>query len=143
MLFSRKIDRIIAKLFVDSISRKKVYRVSMQSCIVFNKVLIFGENKSKTSTLQNRYSSIPGRDYIHAEIDVINKAQRILSPYELSRSILIIVRYKKDATGLTYYHGKTKPCSGCSEAIRDNHISNIIYNDGTEYVFEKRRPYPF
>jgi deoxycytidylate deaminase len=81
-----------------------------------------------------RYKSHPyqkqfGRDhhsiYLHAEVDVLIKAKRRLTPSELSKSTLLVARVKSIKG--EYVAGLAKPCEGCQRAIRELGVKNVIY----------------
>ena len=88
------------------------------------------ENKNKV----NRWS-------VHAEVDAINNALRKISPDDLRKSSLIVVRKLKDGTQINNEQTLTKsdnlicgeigfsaPCKNCSNFIQRNGIRRCYYS---------------
>lgn len=101
--------------------------------IYCNKVLAFGWNSEKTSSIQARYNKERGFDgyayksSIHAEMMVINKIKYL--DIDFSQVRLFVWRGKD--VPMT-----SKPCAACEKAIRDLGIRRVFYTGNDSYIEE-------
>lgn len=89
------------------------------------KVVSYGKNQYKTHPTMIKFSKNPHAIFLHAEVDAINKAKKVLSREDLSKTKLIVMRILKDGT-----YANAKPCCGCSKCIEHYGITNVIYTTG-------------
>ena len=87
-----------------------------------NKSIAIGYNQHKTHPLQKKYASNPESVFLHAEIDVLSRAMRVLTMKQLSKSTMYIARVKKDGS-----RGFAKPCKGCATAIDSFKLKKVVY----------------
>lgn len=98
-----------------------------------NKVLAYGWNSDKTSSIQARYNferGFDGYEYkssIHAEMMVVNKIKYL--DIDFSTVKIFVWRGK---------HGPliSKPCAACEKAMRDLGIRKIYYTGNSSYIKE-------
>lgn len=88
-------------------------------------VIAIGVNSNKSDPLQAKYSKNEHAIYLHAEISAIKKALKVMSPSELSKCELHIVRRKM--TNGIFSDGLAKPCVGCQRAIDTYNIQRVYY----------------
>ena len=110
------------------------HRCSTGAVAIYNnKVLAFGWNSDKTSSLQARYNKVRGFDgyafksSIHAEMMVINKIKYLDIDFNQVRIFV--------------WRGKTepmvsKPCAACEKALRDLGIRRVFYTGSNSYIEE-------
>jgi deoxycytidylate deaminase len=98
-----------------------------------NKVLAFGWNSNKTSSLQARYNKERGfdgysfRSSIHAEMMVVNKIKYLDIDFS---QIRVFVWRGQEKPMLS------KPCAACEKAIRDLGIRRVFYTGNNSYIEE-------
>lgn len=66
-----------------------------------------------------------GQIFLHAETDAIVRATRVLTPKELAKSSLYVVRVLKDDS-----EALAKPCAGCMRVISEHGITHVEYTTG-------------
>lgn len=112
---------------------KPVANMQLASCIFRgNDLISIGVNQNKTHPFQARYAKNVEAIYLHAEIDAIVKALKVISPEELQRCSMYVLRFKRgdETTGLA------KPCSGCTRAIAAFGIKQVYYTlDSNKFGF--------
>ena len=98
-----------------------------------NKVLAFGWNSHKTSSVQARYNRERGFDgytytaSLHAEIMVVNKIRYLDIDFSQVR---IFVWRGQDIPRLA------RPCAACEKALRDLGIRKVFYTGNNSYIEE-------
>ena len=71
-----------------------------------------------------------GQQYLHAEIDAINKALKLISKKQLAKCDMYVVRLKRTKPGGTeYVEGIAKPCVGCMQVIGSYNINNVYWTE--------------
>lgn len=124
--FKMNTRKFLEGLFKFTESVPKVGHVRMTSALVLkNDVVALAFATKKSHPLQARYSKNKESIYLHAEINVIQKALRIISLPELERSVLYVCRIKTINNALEW--GNACPCLGCQRAIEAFNISTVIY----------------
>lgn len=90
-----------------------------------NRIIATGINSWKSHPLMGRYSDIDGKHYLHAEIDCIKNALKLVDKKEIKGAEIFVARVLKN--------GETaiaKPCKICQKALSDFGITGIYW---TEY----------
>tara|TARA_B100000497_G_scaffold127985_1_gene172282 strand:- start:1290 stop:1772 length:483 start_codon:yes stop_codon:yes gene_type:complete len=112
------------KSFVDDAmeAAKKSTMLQRHGCIIIykNKNIATGTN----TTVDTCGFSI------HAEVDAINKAKKILTKTELKNSKLIVVRIGQES--MDYPLKYSKPCPSCMKCIKNIGIKQIFYTTNFE-----------
>lgn len=91
-----------------------------------NQLVGVGVNSYKTHPFQTKYSKNPHAIHLHAEISAIKNSLNKISVDDLKKSVLVIVRMKKD-NKLKWTKAMAKPCAGCMRAIADFDIKQVVY----------------
>jgi len=100
------------------------------SIYISNRVVSYGFNSRKTHPLQYKYSKNPSAICIHAEIDAIKNALRVVNAEALLSSTLYIARAKSPGPRKPKtLMGLAKPCEGCARAIAAFGIRNVFYTE--------------
>ena len=100
----------------------------LAACLVIqNRIIAFGENKTKSHPFQKRFGMNDLAIYPHAEVDCINNALKRIDRSELGRATLYVARLKKSSPKGKYIQGLARPCSGCQEAIRKFQINRVVF----------------
>ncbi len=100
------------------------------SIYISNRLVSYGFNSRKTHPLQYKYSKNSQAICIHAEIDAIRNALRIVPESVLSSATMYIARAKSPAPRKPKsLMGLAKPCSGCARAIAAFGIRNVYYTE--------------
>lgn len=99
-----------------------------------NKVLAYGWNSEKLSTMQARYNTrtrgFNGYEYkssIHAEMMVVNKIKYL----DVDFSQVRIFVWRGQNTPML-----SKPCKACEKAMRDLGIKKVFYTGANSYISE-------
>jgi tRNA(Arg) A34 adenosine deaminase TadA len=103
-------------------------RIKLAAGVVYkNRLVAVGVNSYKSHPLMTKYGKNPEAIYLHAEVDAIKNALRVLSLQELEKSDILVVRVKKD--GHDYKTCLAKPCEGCARAIEAFNLRNLYYTE--------------
>jgi tRNA(Arg) A34 adenosine deaminase TadA len=134
---AKKVISILEEL--SKIKEDDALRVRVASAIVYrHKLISIGTNKLKTDPFQKRFSRNNNKIYIHAEIEAIKKASKILTKKEFKHSSIYVCRLKWNSThkNKKLIFGMSKPCDSCMNAIIEFGIKKIIYttNNGIEIL---------
>ena len=96
-------------------------------------LLATGLNSFKSHPMMRQWGKNEDSIFIHAEIDAIKNALKIMSQSELSRCDLYIARVKRpDSLSDAWVPGLAKPCHGCQRAIAAFDIRNVYYTHDLE-----------
>jgi deoxycytidylate deaminase len=102
-----------------------------------NKIMSIGINRKKTDPLQAKYGKNKESIFLHAEINCIKNALREYDVEDLKNATLYICRVKRSGQKTNkWVWGLAKPCEGCSRAIVEFGIKNVVYTTDTHNVFE-------
>jgi len=111
-------------------SNVKIAGARIAACVVHKKTIVsFGVNQMKSHPFQAKYGIHVHSDaiFLHAETAAIKNALRCLSIEELAECSLYICRVKMIKGKFVW--GLAKPCVGCSRAIAEFGIKNVIYSN--------------
>jgi len=114
---------ILQKLKEVAEDSEPVSKVRLAAAILYkNKIVSIGRNQYKTHPIMLRFCKNPEAIYLHAEVDAINRAKKILTVSELSKATLVVIRIKKDGS-----YAMAKPCEGCQDCINHHNIKKVFY----------------
>lgn len=117
------IETTLQKLKEVAEDSEPVSKVRLAAAIVYkNKIVSIGRNQYKTHPIMLRFCKNPEAIFLHAEVDAINKATKILNKNELAKATLVVLRIKKDGS-----YGMAKPCEGCQDCINHYNIKKVFY----------------
>lgn len=103
-------------------------RIKLAAGVVYrNRLVAVGKNSYKSHPMMTRFGKNPEAIYLHAEVDAIKNALRVLSLQELEKSDILVVRVKKE--GHDYKTCLAKPCEGCMRAIETFNLRQIFYTE--------------
>ena len=133
---TKKMLNKLVNLYDDIYSDVPYHKVKMVSFIIYKgKILCWGVNSDKTSTLQH-YWRIRTRDtheYIydkrHSEVDCINKIPRDFTDFH--KAELVIISKKADGN-----FRLARPCKICQTMLKNYNFKSIYYTT-YENVFAK------
>jgi tRNA(Arg) A34 adenosine deaminase TadA len=110
-------------------------RFKMAAGIVYRKHLIAtGINSYKTHPWMSEERGYrPDQIYLHAEVDAIRNALRLITQAQLAKCDLYVVRIKRPCSNSTFWvHGLAKPCPGCQKIIKTFDIQRIFFTENCE-----------
>lgn len=112
-----------------AIASEPVGRAQLAACLVYkNELISIGTNKYKTHPLAKKFQKNKNTDCLHAEIDAIKNALRVVDVDFLAKCTMYILRVKRpDHDHKQYVHGLSKPCCGCQHAIESFNIKNVYF----------------
>ena len=114
----------IAALIAEGIP--KVANARLASLVVLGRDIIsIGTSQRKTHPFQDKYKKHEAAKYWHSETNSIFNALKKMSPSDLSKSTLYVARVKEVNGKMVW--GLAKPCSGCTHAITQFDIKQVIY----------------
>lgn len=99
------------------------------------------KGKHLIATGVNSYKSHPlmwewGRNeesiYLHAEIDAIKNALRLVTQDQLARCDIYVVRVKRDEKNKGWVRALAKPCPGCRRAIASFGLRNAFWTENPD-----------
>lgn len=98
------------------------------SLVYKNDIVAFGINSLKTHPIQAKYGQNPLSIHLHAEIDCIKNATRVIKPEDFEKTTLYVARMKfTEPHKLSMVQGIACPCVGCQKAIMSFGIPRVIY----------------
>jgi deoxycytidylate deaminase len=109
-------------------------RFKMAAGIVYKKHLIAtGINSYKTHPMMNGDGYRKGQVFLHAEVDAIRNALKLLTQAQLSKCDLYVVRVKRPCSNsVNWVHGLAKPCPGCEKIIKAFDLQRIFFTENCE-----------
>jgi len=103
-----------------------VYRAQVAASIyIRSKFITYGRNSYKTHPFQAKFGKMRDCIYLHAEVDAIKNALKIISVAELRKATLYVARVKGSGNGKI--QGLARPCEGCQRAIAAFDIEQVFY----------------
>ncbi len=113
--------RIINKLI--PLARDSGLRCNHVACIASkNRIHSIGFNQTKSSPIIKLYSGTENKQYIHAESDALKAFRFNTLTKQLKGCTMYSIRVDRTGTW-----NVAKPCSICSEMIRDSGITRVVY----------------
>lgn len=113
----------------DSFAHAKVCAIIVRK----RKIVSIGFNQKQTHPLQALFGRNDFSIHLHAEIDALRHAVRILGE-DLQDCILYVARTKENGD-----IGLACPCEGCMKAIDHFNVKDVVYTkNGTGNIFEER-----
>lgn len=111
-------------------------RFKLAAGIVYKKHLIAtGVNSYKSHPLMWEWGRNDDSIYLHAEIDAIKNALRLIDQSQLARCDMYIVRVKrKNENNRAWTYGLAKPCPGCRRAIESFGLRNVIWTKDEDEI---------
>lgn len=118
-----------------AIALDPVSRQRMAACLVYkNEIISIGTNKFKTHPIAKQFSKHEEAIYLHAEIDCIKNALRVVDVDFLSKCTMYVLRVKRPDNDLKkFIHGMAKPCSGCEMGIETFGIKRVYFTTDNGY----------
>lgn len=128
-----KTEKIINELFILARDKERVANARIVAALVYKgKIISYGFNQNRTSWVQRRFKKNPHAHFLHAEVDAVKNAMKVIDADTISKSTLIIAR-AKSVSGKEEY-GLAKPCDGCQSCIDWFNIKRVYYTlDGSGY----------
>lgn len=125
------ITRMLTRLAIDSGGYQHTRKVPMAAGITYRKHLIAtGVNQMKTHPLMMGAGYRKDQLFMHAEVDAIRNALRLITPTQLAQCELHVVRVKRPYSGSKQWvHGLAKPCPGCTRTIASFGIERVKWTD--------------
>lgn len=119
-----------------AIAAEPVRRSRLAAMLVYkNDVIAVGYNKMKTHPMARRFQKHEEAIYLHAEVDCIKNALRVIEPELLQKCTMYILRVKRpEDNPKVFVRALSKPCSGCHHAIEQFGIKKVYYT--TDEGFE-------
>ena len=124
-----RIIQMLTRLAVESGGFEK--RVPMAAGIVYKRQLVAtGVNQPKTHPLMMTQGYREDQRHMHAEVDAIRNALRLITPEQLKQCELHVVRVKRlYIASKEWVHGLAKPCPGCANVIEKYGIKQVYWTE--------------
>lgn len=133
-----QIIKMLTKLAVSQGGFDSSRRVPMAAGIVYKRHLIAtGVNQKKTHPLMLGNGYRTDQLYMHAEVDAIRNALRLVTPKQLKQCELHIVRVKRPhIASKRWVYGLAKPCSGCQNVIKRYGIETVVWTKDESKILD-------
>lgn len=129
--------RIEELLTTYALSNEPVGNARIVAAITLGKKIVsFGHNQLKSHPLQRRFGRNEQSIYLHAEVDAIKNALKVVEVDDLRDCVLHVLRIKRAAPHGPYIWGMAKPCLGCMRAIATFGINRVYYSDEPDTIKE-------
>lgn len=120
---------LIETLYATAVATERVGSGKLAAAVVYKgSVVSVGFNQRKTHPMQVKWTRNPNKTTLHAEINAICRASRIIDEYEFSKSSIYVVRVKKDPVTKKWILGMAMPCGGCFDCIQAFGIKEVFYS---------------
>ena len=132
----KKYMKITKRLAISN--NKNITRGKLAACLVIqNDLISIGQNSGKTHPIQKKFSKNAHSIFMHAEINCIINALRVVDEDDLQRATLYVHRVKrKSKTDHNWYDGLAEPCIGCKQAIEYYRIKKVVYSTNDDGVYK-------
>lgn len=122
-------DKIQSLLFKLAINISPVAHAKVVAAVIYKGGIVsIGICRYKTHPIQKMFGRTDKSIYLHAEVDALISATK--SNIDLSRCTLYVLRVKRPrANSKDWVLGNSKPCDGCSRAIKSFNIKRVIYTE--------------
>lgn len=130
-----KTDKIIEQLFMMARDKERVANARIVAAVVFKgKVVSYGYNQYRTAWMQRRFKKNSDSIYLHAEVDAIRNALKVVDADTVSKSVLYVARAR--SIGGKEQFGNAKPCAGCQSCIDWIGMKRVVFttDNGTEQL---------
>jgi len=110
-------------------------RYKMSAGVVHRRDLVAtGDNSYKSHPLMTGPGYNSEQIFMHAEVDAVRNALRLIPQSDLSQCAIYIIRVKRsrDLTGWQY--GMAKPCRGCAGVITSFGIERLWWSEDLEPI---------
>ena len=109
-------------------------RFKLAAAVVYKKyVIATGVNSYKTHPMMNGEGYREGQVFLHAEMDAIRNALKLIDADQLAQCDLYVVRVKRPGIhSKDWIYGLAKPCKGCTKAIAGFGIRNVYYSENED-----------
>lgn len=126
-----RIKQTLTQIAIESGGYVDCRRVPMAAGVVYKKNLITtGVNQMKTHPMMMGEGYREDQLYMHAEVDAIRNALRVIDREQLKQCDMYIVRVKRPyIKSKTWVHGLAKPCPGCQQVIDNFGLKNVYWTD--------------
>jgi deoxycytidylate deaminase len=132
MRHSPYIFNILHELAVENFGVRNQFKMAAGIAYRGN-LLATGLNSFKSHPMMRQWGKNEDSIFIHAEVDAIKNALKIMSHRELAKCDLYIARVKRPNTDRhMWVPGLAKPCQGCQRAIAAFDIRNVFYTHDFE-----------
>ena len=119
----KKTERVLNVLGDVASTQERVANQRLAACIIHRgDIVSIGINQKKTHPFQAQYAKNDEAIYLHAEVDAIKNALKVLSVEDLKKSTLVVCRLKADSS-----FGLAKPCIGCMRAIINFNLRDVYF----------------
>ena len=130
-----KIVSMLTRLAIDNPGIRNQQFKFGAGVVLKNNLISTGVNSYKTHPLMAQWGQNEDSICLHAEIDAIKNALRLITPSQLTKCDMYIVRVKRPSpNSKNWVHGLAKPCKGCRRAIVSFGLKNVYYT--TDYHWD-------
>ena len=125
---NRRITEMLTRLAVDNPGIRNNQFKFGAGIVYKNNLIATGVNSYKTHPLMAQWGQNEESICLHAEIDAIKNALKLITPSQLAKCDMYIVRVKRpEPNSHDWVHGLAKPCDGCKRAIVNFGLRNVYY----------------
>ena len=106
-----------------------VYRTQIAASIyIKNRFISIGNNSYKTHPFQARFGKCRECVYLHAEVDAIKNALKVVNVDDLKNADLYVARVKwQNSKKRNKIRGLACPCEGCQRALATFGIEQVFF----------------
>jgi len=130
---NHRVIRMLTRLAIENPGTRTRYKMS--AGVVHRRDLVAtGVNSYKSHPLMTGPGYNSEQIFMHAEVDAVRNALRLIPQSDLSQCAIYIIRVKRsrDLTGWQY--GMAKPCRGCARVITSFGIERLWWSEDLEPI---------
>lgn len=116
-------------------------RFKLAAGIVYKRHLVAtGINSYKSHPMMWEWGRNNDSIFLHAEIDAIKNALKLIDQNQLTKCDMYIVRVKRvSETNRNWTYGLAKPCPGCRRAIESFGLRNVYWSTDEDEIISGHR----
>jgi len=124
---NKRVLSMLTKLAIENPGLQNRFKLS--AGVVYKKNLIStGVNSYKSHPMMKGPGYNPEQIFMHAEVDAIRNALRLIPQQEMEKTELYVVRVRRPCGNTKkWVYGMAKPCAGCMMTIASFNISKIFW----------------
>jgi len=128
-----RVIRMLSRLAIENPGTRTRYKMS--AGIVYRRDLVAtGVNSYKSHPLMTGPGYNSEQIFMHAEVDAVRNALRLIDQNDLSQCAIYVVRVKRSQDLRRWQYGMAKPCKGCARVIASFGIDSVWWSRDQEPV---------
>jgi deoxycytidylate deaminase len=128
-----RVIKMLTRLAIENPGTRTRYKMS--AGIVHRRDLVStGVNSYKSHPLMTGPGYNSEQIFMHAEVDAVRNALRLINQNDLSECAIYVVRVKRSRDLKGWQYGMARPCRGCTRMIASFGIDSVWWSEDHEPI---------